>query len=126
MPPEPTLEAEKLLWQGLTVLRCFARLNDSPHFEVPKGIHATKGKGGDHRSGSLDGALRRFTPIEAMPKWIQPFTYLNPIAHFATLARGVLVRGSGLDVVYGQLLALGFIATLLVGFSAWRFRGQMS
>jgi drug efflux transport system permease protein len=67
-----------------------------------------------------------FTPIEAMPKWIQPFTYLNPIAHFATLARGVLVRGAGVDVVYVQLLALGFIATLLVGFSAWRFRGQMS
>jgi ABC-type multidrug transport system permease subunit len=67
-----------------------------------------------------------FTPIETMPKCIQPFTYLNPIAHFAALARGVLVRGSGLDVVYAQLLALGFIATLLVGFSAWRFRGQMS
>jgi hypothetical protein len=29
-----------------------------------------------------------FTPIEAMPKWIQPFTYLNPIAHFAGLAGG--------------------------------------
>jgi len=40
-----------------------------------------------------------FTPIEAMPKWIQPFTYLKAIAHFATLARGVLVRGSGLNVV---------------------------
>jgi drug efflux transport system permease protein len=67
-----------------------------------------------------------FTPIEAMPKWIQPFTYLNPIAHFATLARGVLVRGSGVDVVYVHLLALGFIATMLVGFSAWKFRGEMS
>jgi len=60
-----------------------------------------------------------------MPKWIQPFTYLNPIAHFATLARGGLVWGSGVDV-YAQLLALGFIATLLVGFSAWKFRGRMS
>jgi ABC-2 type transport system permease protein len=68
----------------------------------------------------------RFTPIEAMPKWIQPFTYPNPIAHFATLARGVLVRGSGVDAVYVHLLALGFIATLLVGSSAWKFRGQMS
>ena len=67
-----------------------------------------------------------FMPIEAMPKWIQPFTYLNPIAHIATLARGVLVRGSGVDVVYVRLLALGFIATLLIGFSAWKFRGQMS
>jgi ABC-2 type transport system permease protein len=61
-----------------------------------------------------------------MPKWIQPFTDLNPIAHFATLARGVLVRGSGMDVVYAQILALGFFATLLVGFSAWKFRVQMS
>jgi len=67
-----------------------------------------------------------FTPIEAMPKWIQPFTYLNPIAHFAGLARAVMVRGSGIDVVYVQLCALGAIASVLVGFSAWKFRGQMS
>jgi ABC-2 type transport system permease protein len=72
---------------------------------------------------ALSGA---FTPIEAMPKWIQPFTYLNPIAHFAGLARGVLVRGSGLDVMHVQLFALGVIASVLVGFSAWKFRGQMS
>ena len=36
------------------------------------------------------------------------FTYLNR-SLFATLARGVLVRGSGLDVVYAQLL-LVFLA----------------
>jgi hypothetical protein len=53
-------------------------------------------------------------------------TYLNPIAHFAGLARGVLVRGSGLEVVYVQLFAPGVIASVLVGFSAWKFRGQMS
>jgi ABC-2 type transport system permease protein len=72
---------------------------------------------------ALSGA---FTPIEAMPKWMQPFTVLNPIAHFAALARGVLVRGSGLDVVYVHLLALVLIATVLVGVSAWRFREQPS
>jgi ABC-2 type transport system permease protein len=58
-----------------------------------------------------------------MPKWIQPFTYLHPIAHFAGLAQGVLGRGSGLEVVYVQLFALGVIASVLVGFSAWKFRG---
>jgi ABC-2 type transport system permease protein len=72
---------------------------------------------------ALSGA---FTPIEAMPRWMQPFTVLNPIAHFAALARGVLVRGSGLDVVYVHLLALVLIATVLVGVSAWRFREQLS
>ena len=48
----------------------------------------------------------------------------DPIAHFAGLARAVLVRGPGVDTVYAQLL--GLIATLRVGFSAWKFRGQMS
>ena len=71
----------------------------------------------------LSGGL---TPIEAMPKWVQPLTLLNPIAHFVKIARGVLVRGSGLDVVYPNLLALLALATLFVGVSAWRFRRQLS
>jgi ABC-2 type transport system permease protein len=48
-----------------------------------------------------------------MPKWIQPWTALNPIAHFATIARAVLVKGAGLDVVYPHLLALAGLAALL-------------
>ncbi len=71
---------------------------------------------------ALSGA---FTPVEAMPKWIQPWTALNPIAHFATIARSILVKGAGLDVVYPHLLALAVLAALLMGISAWRFRRQL-
>ena len=71
---------------------------------------------------ALSGA---FTPIEAMPAWVQPWTQLNPIAHFATIARSVLVKGAGLDVVYPHLLALAVLAVVLVGVSAWRFRRQL-
>ncbi|HEX3177240.1 MAG TPA: ABC transporter permease [Methylomirabilota bacterium] len=71
----------------------------------------------------LSGGL---TPIEAMPKWVQPLTLFNPIAHFATIARSVLVKGAGLDVVYPNLLALIALASVLVGVSAWRFRSQLS
>jgi ABC-2 type transport system permease protein len=71
---------------------------------------------------ALSGA---FTPIEAMPKWIQPWTVLNPIAHFAAIARSVLVKGAGLEVVYPHLLALIVFGSLLVGVSAWRFRRQL-
>jgi ABC-2 type transport system permease protein len=71
----------------------------------------------------LSGAL---TPIEAMPRWIQPVTLLNPIAYFASVARAVLVKGAGLDVVYLQLVALVALAVGLVGVSAWRFRRQYS
>ncbi len=72
---------------------------------------------------ALSGA---FTPIEAMPKWIQPVTLLNPIAHFAEIARDILVKGTGFGPVYPHLLALGGLATVLVGVSAWRFRRQLS
>jgi ABC-2 type transport system permease protein len=71
----------------------------------------------------LSGGL---TPIEAMPTWVQPLTNLNPIAHFATIARSVLVKGAGLDVVWPNLLALIGLASLFVGVSAWRFRRQLS
>jgi ABC-2 type transport system permease protein len=71
----------------------------------------------------LSGGL---TPIEAMPHWVQPVTLVNPIAHFAAIARAVLVKGAGLDVVYPNLLALVALAALFVGVSAWRFRAQLS
>jgi ABC-2 type transport system permease protein len=71
---------------------------------------------------ALSGAL---TPIEAMPKWVQPWTLLNPIAHFASVVRNVLVKGAGLDVVYPHLLALIALAAILVSISAWRFRRQL-
>jgi ABC-2 type transport system permease protein len=71
----------------------------------------------------LSGGL---TPIEAMPKWVQPVTLFNPIAHFAAVARSVLIKGAGLDVVYPNLLALIALASLFVGISAWRFRRQLS
>ena len=71
----------------------------------------------------LSGGL---TPIEAMPRWVQPLTLLNPIAHFSTIARSVLIKGAGLDVVYPNVLALIALASVFVGISAWRFRRQLA
>ena len=71
----------------------------------------------------LSGAT---TPIEAMPQWMQPFTNLNPVKHFAVLARGVMLKGVGLEVLYPNFLALLVFTVLLVGISAWRFRKQLN
>ena len=71
----------------------------------------------------LSGAT---TPIEAIPDWLQPITYLNPVRHFATLARGVMLKGVGIDVVYSNLLALLLFTIVLMGLSTWRFRKQLS
>ena len=71
----------------------------------------------------LSGAT---TPIEAMPAWMQPLTNLNPVKHFAVLARGVMLKGVGLDVLYPNFLALVAFTIILVGVSAWRFRKQLN
>lgn len=70
----------------------------------------------------LSGAT---TPIEAMPQWMQPFTLLNPISHFATIARGILLRDAGAQALWPHLGALLGFAVILVGVSAWRFRKQL-
>jgi ABC-2 type transport system permease protein len=70
----------------------------------------------------LSGAT---TPVEAMPEWMQPFTLLNPISHFSTIARGVLLKGAGIEAIWPHMLALVGFAVALVGVSAWRFRKQL-
>jgi ABC-2 type transport system permease protein len=71
----------------------------------------------------LSGAM---TPVEAMPAWLQPWTQLNPVRHFAIIARGVMVKGSGMSVLYPHFLALLLMSLALVTLSAWRFRRQLS
>lgn len=71
----------------------------------------------------LSGAT---TPIEAMPEWLQVFTVLNPVKHFAIIARGVMLKGSGVDTLYRELIALALIAFVMISLSAWRFRKQLS
>ncbi|MBI4850862.1 MAG: ABC transporter permease [Acidobacteria bacterium] len=70
----------------------------------------------------LSGAT---TPIEAMPQWLQPLTLINPVRHFATIARSVLLKGAGIEILYPNLLALLAFAIVLVGISVWRFRKQL-
>lgn len=70
----------------------------------------------------LSGAT---TPLDAMPQWMQSLTLINPIRHFATIARAVLLKGAGIEILYPNLLALMGFAVLLVAVSAWRFRKQL-
>jgi len=71
---------------------------------------------------SLSGAL---TPIEAMPKWMQPLTLVNPIRHFSVIARGVLLKGSGFEALWPNFLALVILTAILLSLSVWRFRKQL-
>lgn len=72
---------------------------------------------------SLSGALN---PVEAMPDWLQPVTLVNPIHHFAAIARGGMLKGSGIETLWPNFLALLIFTLVLVSLSIWRFRKQLS
>ena len=57
---------------------------------------------------------------------MQPLTVLNPIYHFGGIARGALIKGSGFDALWPNLLALLAFTAVLVTLSVWRFRKQLS
>ena len=71
---------------------------------------------------TLSGAL---TPIEAMPAWLQPVTILNPVRHFAAIARAVLLKGSGMEDLVPNFVALALFGFTLLAISVWRFRKQL-
>jgi ABC-2 type transport system permease protein len=72
---------------------------------------------------TLSGA---FNPVEAMPRWLQPLTVINPIHHFATIVRASLLKGSGLKDLWPNFLGLLAITFALFALSMWRFRKQLS
>jgi ABC-2 type transport system permease protein len=72
---------------------------------------------------SLSGA---FTPVEAMPKWLQPVAQFNPVQHFGQISRGAMLKGSGIETLWPNFLALLAFTVVLVSLSIWRFRKQLS
>src|SRR5258707_951466 len=59
---------------------------------------------------SLSGA---FTPVEAMPKWLQPVAQFNPIQHFGMISRSAMFKGSGIETLWPHFLALLAFTTVL-------------
>jgi ABC-2 type transport system permease protein len=72
---------------------------------------------------STAGALN---PVEAMPRWLQPITVINPIHHFAVIARGSLLKGSGFAELWPNFLGLSLFTLILGLLSVSRFRKQLT
>ncbi|MBG1261901.1 ABC transporter permease [Nostoc commune] len=65
-------------------------------------------------------------PIEAMPRFFQVLSLLNPLRHYIAIVRGILLKGVGLDVLWMHILALLSIAVVLLTISLSKFRNQLS
>jgi ABC-2 type transport system permease protein len=70
----------------------------------------------------LSGA---FAPLESMPPLWQTLSLVNPLRHYITIARDIILKGAGLDVVWPSVLALAAFATVAIWIAAARYRSQL-
>ncbi|HFA50730.1 MAG TPA: ABC transporter permease [Bacteroidetes bacterium] len=63
-----------------------------------------------------------FTPIESMPEWAQYLAVPNPIAHFVSVMRQVLLKGSGFADVQYQFVVTGFMSLVFNALAVWSYR----
>jgi ABC-2 type transport system permease protein len=70
----------------------------------------------------LSGAI---TPVESMPAFFRYLTVLNPLKHFITIIRGIILKGVGLNILWTETLVLVFYAVVLLSVSSWKYRSQL-
>lgn len=61
-------------------------------------------------------------PLAAMPWGVRWISYLLPLTYFASVARGVMLKGVGLTDLWTETIGLGVLAVAYVGMAALRFR----
>ena len=60
-----------------------------------------------------------------MPDSIQYLTYLDPVSYFMEIVRGLFLKGSGVSVLWPQMLALAIFGVVILTFSSLRFRKRL-
>ncbi|NOZ02465.1 MAG: ABC transporter permease [Deltaproteobacteria bacterium] len=66
------------------------------------------------------------TPIENMPGWLQPVTWLNPVRFFVEILRGVLLKGAGVVDLWIPFVALAAFGPAVVALAVGRFRKRLA
>jgi ABC-2 type transport system permease protein len=70
--------------------------------------------------------LSGFTfPLRNMPQSIQYLTLLNPVRYFIEIVRGLFLKGSGVSVLWPQMMALAIFGVVILTLSAMRFRKRL-
>lgn len=64
-------------------------------------------------------------PIRNMPVAVQYLTYLNPVRYFMEIVRGIFLKGTGVAILWPQMLTLVVLGVAILGVSALRFRKRL-
>jgi ABC-2 type transport system permease protein len=66
------------------------------------------------------------SPLESMPEPLQVAVQVSPAMHFVKFAQSVLCRGSGVEVVWPQMLALSVLGAVFLAVALARFRSMLA
>ncbi len=66
-----------------------------------------------------------FFPLAAMPIWLQAVSYLIPLRYFLIIARGIVLKGVGIEALWPEVVALIIFAIVVMGAAASRFRKSL-
>jgi ABC-2 type transport system permease protein len=64
-------------------------------------------------------------PITSMPGWLQPVTSIVPARWFIVIARGIMLKGTGLAYLWRETLVLAGMALLLLTAATRSFHARM-
>lgn len=64
-------------------------------------------------------------PIANMPTAVQWLTHLNPLRYFLVIIRGIFLKGTGLEVLWPQFLALSILGGIVFTAAVNRFRKRL-
>ena len=67
-----------------------------------------------------------FTPVDSMPDWAQTVAEANPVKHFVSIMRAVLMRGAGLETVARPIIGLGLAGLAVLGLAVLRYRKSVA
>ncbi len=60
-----------------------------------------------------------------MPTVVQCLSLLNPLRHFLVIARGIFLKGIGIEILWPHMLGLLGLGIALLALSAARFRTRL-
>lgn len=63
-----------------------------------------------------------FWPIQAIPEWLRPFSYLVPPTYAVDACRAVMLKGWGLDRIWPDLLALIIFAIVFLALAVYTLK----
>jgi ABC-2 type transport system permease protein len=64
-------------------------------------------------------------PISSLPGWLQPFTNVVPATWYIAIARGVMLKGVGLEILWREFTVISVIALLLLTAAARAFKDRL-